>query len=147
MAYCTPTEVRTMHKALPAAEDSTIATFIADADAEIDLRLGAAGYSVPFSPTPTIINTISKNKSIYFELKRIYGSQVQVGFFSWVEAYNEYADKLLEMLEKGYPLSGTTFPERLESTTEDSQFIFTLEDLENQTMHPDDSDIRYGEED
>jgi len=147
MAYCIPTEVRSLHKAIPAAEDSTILTFIADADAEIDLRLGAVGYSVPFDPAPTIITTISKNKSIYFELKRIYGSQVQVGFFSWVEAYNEYADKLLSMLERGYPISGNAFPERIESTTEDFPFIFTLEDAESQVMHPDDNDIRYGEED
>lgn len=146
MAYSTYIDVLAAHKPIPTSESSYITIFIADADIEIDLRLGAVGYSVPFDPVPDAVAAISKYKALYLELKRLYGSQVQEGFFEWVKAWDDLAEKLLKLLENGAPMGSLAVPQLVESTTEDFTPIFDLGSITSQMLHPDDNDLRYGEE-
>lgn len=147
MAYCTYLQVIGCHKPIPATEQTNIEGFIRDVDAEIDLRLKLVGYDTPFSaPIPIVIETVSKYKTVYRELKRLYGSQVQEGFYEWVKNFDDIAEKLLELLEGGAPLDSISVPQQCESTTEDFTPIFDLGDVESWAYHPDGSDLRYGKD-
>ena len=147
MAYCVAQDVINSHRNIPSSDSTYITIFIEDADTEIDLRLGSIGYTIPFSPIPTVIKLISKLKAVHWELKRVYASQVQEGVFDWIQTFEDKAEQLLKFLEKGGKFGDLAPPQTVESTTEDVHFIFDLGDVISQGYHPDDDDIRYGEDD
>lgn len=151
MAYSSVASVQGIHRLVSGADDSVISGFISDVDSEIDLRLTAVGYDTPFATTPPIIGIISKYLSAYWTMMYLYGSQVQEGTFEWIEKIREKAELLLKSIEEGVLVldsSGEVVTEApgsiIESTTEDFEHIFTLEDAEDQALHPKDDDIRYG---
>lgn len=154
MAYCTAAQVKNAHKPIPdtVAETTIIEGFIADVDSEIDFRLAIIGFSVPFSPVPPIIRIISKYKTISRELMRLYGSQVQEGFAEWAKKFDDVAESNLKRLEQGGALLAAdgsvaqAAPTFIESTTEDYEHIFNLNDELEWDLREDDTDIRYGED-
>jgi hypothetical protein len=154
MAYCTAAQVKNAHKPIPdtVAETTIIEGFIADVDSEIDFRLAIVGFSVPFSPVPPIITIISKYKSISRELMRLYGSQVQEGFAEWAKKFDKVAEDNMKRLEQGAALLAAdgsvavAAPIFIQSTTEDFELIFNLNDELEWDLREDDTDIRYGED-
>jgi len=147
MAYSVYQDVLDTHKAIPSNESAYITKFIVDADIEIDLRLGIIGYTVPFTaPIPPVLTAISKYFATYKELKRIYAKQVQEGLFEWVRDYRDEGERLLKLLEMGASINDIDIPDIIDSSTKDFTPIFDLGDVEAWAYHPDDDDLRYGED-
>lgn len=157
MSNVTASDVQNQHTPIPDADlASIIPTFITDAEAWIKARLAICGIAVNWTDAtePAIIRLLVKQRATWFELKKLYGSQVEE-FHDWVREFKTEPDDLLNMICEAakkkeilppglsYAISTSSI---YRSTTKGRKKIFTLEDEKDWIFHPEDDDPRYGEE-
>lgn len=131
MAYVTATQVRSQMKALPQTfTNLEIESYIEQADTIINGYLYDS-YDVPFSPVPSVIETISLNLTIYLITEALYTS-----YQPNQDQYNaKRYERVMEMLKmisegsivlEGYPItekkSGTGF-----DSTFEGEIFFTID--------------------
>lgn len=110
--------------------DTIISGYIDDACDLIDSRLYNL-YTVPFTTTPLVIATITKNMALYDTLKGIYSLSTPE-MNAWLESYRKKGEDLLDNIEHGKtPLIDTTGEHisnrtkaGLDSTTSDYKPVF-----------------------
>ena len=152
MPYTTVQLVIDNHERIPATgEDTYIVNYITDADAIINGKLSGK-FTLPFISTPALIGYISKSFATYFELRRLFGGQVQE-MHSWIATYwdqpmqilTDIAECKINLTETELIDAGVAVHDRIVSNTKDRQAIFDLGDIYNQDYHPEENDERYGE--
>lgn len=154
MAYTTVAAVKQNHERIPddlpaaeqALEDAAIAAFIADADAIINARIRGK-VTLPVTSTPALLAFISKSFATFFELRRLFGAQVEE-YHQWVQDYWDKAMQILEdVAECKYNFDSDVAAQYdlLASNTQGKQAIFDLGEVYDQAYHDDGDDDRYGE--
>ncbi len=135
MAYCTADQARKKlnNKSKTEILDAFVEDCISDADALIDSKLEGK-YTVPFSPTPAIIEAISKNISAYMVAadKNPIMSGPE-GTPGRLEANYKLALEWLDALKNGKMNITDVAAEHigLNSTTKGYSPVFNLDDEEN----------------
>jgi len=154
MSYSTVQDVKDNHDRISKTKlEREIEGFITDADAIIDAFISGK-YSLPFSSTPPLLKTISKNIATYFTLRRSFGA-VTDDVEDWIASYYEQSMEFLKMIRSCEMMlvdAGSTVLsvwDMIKSNTQDSEMIFNLGPLYDQDYHEllttGAEDARYGE--
>lgn len=153
MSNITALQVQAMHVPIPDADlADPIPTFITDAETWLMARLSLCGIKMWTDATePAIAKLIIKHRATWFELKRLYGSQVDE-FHDWVENFKEEPEQMVAMICKLAEMKAQLPPgleysvsDPIRSKTKGRVKIFTLQDEKDWAFHPEDDDKRYGE--
>ena len=145
------TNVQELHDPIPDDSEDRIERFITDSENIIKAKLAPYVQAWNDASEPSIVQVIIKHMSCWTELKALYGSQVEE-FHDWIRDFRELPwdllHELIEMLQNGFVPEGFNALQSnaLRSNTKTFEKIFNLNKWESQSLHPDDSDIRYGED-
>lgn len=145
------TDVQELHDPIPDTSENRIGNFISDAENIIKAKLAPYVQLWTDTTEPGIVSVIIKHMACWTELKALYGSQVEE-FHDWIKDFKELPWELLHeliaMLQSGIVPNGFTALQSnpIRSNTKTFEKIFNLADWNSQKLHPDDADIRYGEE-
>lgn len=153
MSNVTALQVQAMHKPIPDLDlTSPIPTFITDAEDYIKARFALCGIDVSWTDTnePAVVKLIIKHMATWYELKKLYGSQVEE-FHEWIRDFETGPDKLIQKICDKAETKSALPPgmaylvtNQYRSTTKGLAKIFTFENDKDWIMHPDDTDKRYG---
>jgi phage gp36-like protein len=140
MAYCTAANIISQIPLLPqtttaagyTATAAIIASHISRADALIDGKC-AARYTVPFTTTPALVQSISEDITSYYTFRSLFSRDNQ-NINSWVDRYKEAIKMLDEIRDGNLDLVGAVeltpekeIEERITSTTENYYPFFDVD--------------------
>jgi len=155
MSNVTALQVQQMHKQIPDSDlADPIPTFISDAETWIKTRFALCGIDTSWTDAnePDLVKLLIKHTATWYELKKLYGSQVEE-FHDWVRDFRSEPESMMDIIcekakEKSELPSGLTYltSDIYRSTTKGRKKIFTLQDEKDQQFHPEDDDKRYGEQ-
>jgi phage gp36-like protein len=135
MAYSTAANIKVvlLNVATYTFDDTAIGSFIAKADALIDSYL-ANVYTVPFTTTPAIINSLSVDIACYYLLRTTYTNDRVEEKNSWViEWYNKALEILKKLANKEMSLGTAYVPTSsiVSSTDENYTSTFDIDNVED----------------
>ena len=140
--YCIDKQIREILTNIDRTTMDTVRTeqFIGDADAIINSKLSRR-YTVPFSPVPPLITTISRNIAAFFVMRTIFTEGQNKSDWT-LQLYNDGMDILQGLADKKQDLQyadGSTVPEKDAATKVYSKVknyapIFELDDPLNHAV-------------
>jgi hypothetical protein len=146
------TEVRELHTQIPTTSESRIGRFITDAEYVVKSKLAPYVEAWTDLTEPGVVRVIIKHLACWTELQSLYGSQVEE-FHEFVQNFKEFPwdllHEIIDAAKEGLDIDDE-FTEKVLSkvsyNTELRTKIFDLGDVLSQIMHPEDDDLRYGED-
>lgn len=144
------TEIQEMHDPIPNSDEDRIERFILRAETMVKSKLSPYVEMWTDATEPDIVKNMIQDLACWMELRALYGSQTKE-FHDWIAQFREDAMELLHeiiaMLEEGFNPHGFTLLQsnQVRSNTKTLEKIFNLNTWESQSLHPEDADIRYGE--
>jgi hypothetical protein len=144
--------VQEMHDQIPATSSTRVGHFITDAEYVVKAKLSPFVAAWGDATEPGIVQVIIKHLALWTELKALFGSQSEE-FHEWIRDARIYPwdllEQIIEMLEDGSePMDEFTVKDTNQIRLNTKLFtkIFDLGDVLSQSTHPEDNDIRYGED-
>lgn len=152
MSNITWTLVQEMHDQIPDTSETRIGHFITDAEYVVKAKLSPFVTMWTNANEPGVVQVIIKHMALWTELKALFGSQSEE-FHEWIRDVLifpwDLLEQLIEMFEEGkmFPEDFSVLEEnQIRLNTKTRVHIFDLGDVHAQAMHPEDDDIRYGED-
>ena len=146
------TEVQEMQDQIPDTSEDRIGRFIIDAERVVKSKLAAFVEAWTDATEPGIIQVIVKHFALWTEMESLFGSQSEE-YHEWVAARKVFPWDLLHQIiddaKEGLDIDPDFTKKNVEwvrSNTKLYAKIFDLGEVLSQGMHPDDADLRYGEE-